>query len=197
MREPKKVRTNAELAKSCRMLREHNERLKGRIVELEATIKAIRELPDKWRKYSFDNPEATGYIDSADCADELEARLEISPDHDVDGIEARDETIKLLDDRIEQLEGRLHDADLQGAKLEAALKAKTAEFDRLLRRDTDNLKRLIAAQATLQAIQELPRYAIETTFGGGWKAVPAEGYESTTFVDTDELEALLRENQHE
>ena len=100
-------------------------------------------------------------------------------------------------DRIEQLEGRLHDADLQGAKLEAALKAKTAEFDRLLRRDTDNLKRLIAAQATLQAIQELPRYAIETTFGGGWKAVPAEGYESTTFVDTDELEALLPENQHE
>ena len=28
------------------------------------------------------------------------------------------------------------------AELEAALKAKTAEFDRLLRRDTDNLKRL-------------------------------------------------------
>jgi len=41
------------------------------------------------------------------------------------------------------------------AELEAALKAKTAEFDRLLRRDTDNLKRLIAAQATLQAIREL------------------------------------------
>ena len=75
MREPKKVRTNAELAKSCRMLREHNERLKGRIVELEATIKAIRELPDKWRKYSFDNPEAAEYIDSTDCADELEALL--------------------------------------------------------------------------------------------------------------------------
>jgi len=75
MREPKKVRTEAELIKSCRMLREHNERLKGRIAELEATIKAIRELPDKWRKYSFDNPEATGYIDSADCADELEALL--------------------------------------------------------------------------------------------------------------------------
>ena len=84
MREPKKVRTIAELIKSCRMLREHNEKLKGR-------------------------------------NSELEARLEISPDHDVDGIEARDETIKLLDDRIEQLEGRLHDADLQGAKLKIRL----------------------------------------------------------------------------
>ena len=41
----------------------------------EATLQAIRELPDKWRKYSFDNPEATEYIDSADCADELEALL--------------------------------------------------------------------------------------------------------------------------
>jgi len=39
------------------------------------TIKAIRELPDKWRKYSFDNPEAAEYMDSADCADELEALL--------------------------------------------------------------------------------------------------------------------------
>jgi len=55
------------------------------------TIKAIRELPDKWRKYSLqaqmlnsviqilnvaiDNPEATSYIDSADCADELEEAL--------------------------------------------------------------------------------------------------------------------------
>ena len=39
------------------------------------SIKAIRELPEKWRKYTFDNPEATSYIDSADCADELEALL--------------------------------------------------------------------------------------------------------------------------
>ena len=38
MREPKKVRTIAELIKSCRMLREHNEKLKGRIAELEARI---------------------------------------------------------------------------------------------------------------------------------------------------------------
>ena len=45
------------------------------IVELKTTIKAIRELPDKWRKYSFDNPEATEYMDSDDCADELEALL--------------------------------------------------------------------------------------------------------------------------
>jgi len=39
------------------------------------SIKAIRELPDKWWKYSFDNPEATEYMDSADCADELKALL--------------------------------------------------------------------------------------------------------------------------
>ena len=46
-----------------------------RIEQLEAERKAILELPDKWRKYSFDNPEAAEYIDSADCADELEALL--------------------------------------------------------------------------------------------------------------------------
>ena len=39
MREPKKVRTEAELIKSCRMLREHNERLK-------TEIKAIRDWLD-------------------------------------------------------------------------------------------------------------------------------------------------------
>ena len=35
MREPKKVRTNAELVKSCRMLREHNQRLKATIKRVE------------------------------------------------------------------------------------------------------------------------------------------------------------------
>ena len=35
-REPKKVRTRPELEKSCRMLREHNEKLNNRIAELEA-----------------------------------------------------------------------------------------------------------------------------------------------------------------
>ena len=39
------------------------------------TLQTILELPDKWRKYSFDNPEATEYMDSDDCADELEALL--------------------------------------------------------------------------------------------------------------------------
>ena len=36
-REPKKVRTRPELEKSCRMLREHNEKLK-------ATIKRVRDV---------------------------------------------------------------------------------------------------------------------------------------------------------
>ena len=67
MREPKKVRTIAELIKSCRMLREHNEKLKGR-------------------------------------NSELEARLEISPDHDVDGID-----YMKLKKRIAELEAALED----------------------------------------------------------------------------------------
>ena len=37
--------------------------------------KTIERLTEKWRKYTFDNPEATSYIDSADCADELEEAL--------------------------------------------------------------------------------------------------------------------------
>ena len=44
MREPKKVRTEAELIKSCRMLREHYEKLKGRIAELEAKLKWLEGL---------------------------------------------------------------------------------------------------------------------------------------------------------
>ena len=88
MREPKKVRTEAELAKSCRMLREHNEKLKGRIAELEATIKAIRELPRykaqvHWRSQSFSGMRQTviaGHELLEDCgewisADELEVLL--------------------------------------------------------------------------------------------------------------------------
>ena len=40
-REPKKVRTRPELEKSCRMLREHNEKLKAHNAELEATIRRV------------------------------------------------------------------------------------------------------------------------------------------------------------
>ena len=43
----------------------------------------------------------------------LETRLEISPDHDIDGIAARDATIKLQDGRIAELEARI--ADLEGS----------------------------------------------------------------------------------
>jgi len=46
-----------------------------RIAELEAKLDAVNKLTEKWRKYTFDNPEATSYIDSADCADELEEAL--------------------------------------------------------------------------------------------------------------------------
>ena len=42
---------------------------------------------------------------------ELESRLEISPLHNVDGIMARDATIKLQDDRIFELERRLREAE--------------------------------------------------------------------------------------
>ena len=42
---------------------------------LKAKLDAVNKLPEKWRKYTFDNPEATSYIDSADCADELEATI--------------------------------------------------------------------------------------------------------------------------
>ena len=38
-------------------------------------LDAVNKLPEKWLKYTFDNPEATSYIDSADCADELEEAL--------------------------------------------------------------------------------------------------------------------------
>ena len=42
---------------------------------------------------------------------ELESRLEISPLHNVDGIMARDATIKLQDERIAELERRLREAE--------------------------------------------------------------------------------------
>ena len=43
MREPKKVRTEAELIKSCRMLREHNERLKATIKRVEDAVASHEE----------------------------------------------------------------------------------------------------------------------------------------------------------
>jgi len=43
-REPKKVRTRPELEKSCRMLREHNEKLKAHIEVLQHEV-------DMWRKH--------------------------------------------------------------------------------------------------------------------------------------------------
>jgi len=64
-REPKKVRTRPELEKSCRMLREHNEKLKAHNAELDGFITEYqkRELDfqdrievlecevDMWRKH--------------------------------------------------------------------------------------------------------------------------------------------------
>lgn len=43
--------------------------------------------------------------------DQLRQRLEISPDHNIDGIDARDATIKLQDDLIDQLKEQLKAAD--------------------------------------------------------------------------------------
>jgi len=53
----------------------HMEAARKKVLKLQAKLDAVQPLPDKWRKYTFDNPEATLYIDSADCADELEEAL--------------------------------------------------------------------------------------------------------------------------
>ena len=54
-REPKKVRTRPELEKSCRMLREHNEKLKASIEVLECEVamwrKHVVELEETNRAY--------------------------------------------------------------------------------------------------------------------------------------------------
>ena len=65
----------AELEAKYSRLHDAYELSEKDVGKYKATIKAILELPDKWRKYSFDNPEAAEYIDSTDCADELEALL--------------------------------------------------------------------------------------------------------------------------
>jgi len=56
-REPKKVRTRPELVKSCRMLREHNEKLKAIIkhvrkvgFEVHPSWGASDEFKDGWRE---------------------------------------------------------------------------------------------------------------------------------------------------
>jgi len=74
--EAENQRLKTALAESCEDMRnEFPARTCGLTDQYEATLKSIQELPEKWRKYSFDNPEAAEYIDSADCADELEALL--------------------------------------------------------------------------------------------------------------------------
>jgi len=69
MREPKKVRTRPELEKSCRMLREHNEKLK-------ATIKRVNKLQDfpldALLNDMSDNGKPMTYV----CKDSLDAALE-------------------------------------------------------------------------------------------------------------------------
>ena len=69
----------AELEERLKFNQENHDALVARwephIADMEAKLDAVQPLPDKWRKYTFDNPEATSYIDSADCADELEEAL--------------------------------------------------------------------------------------------------------------------------
>ena len=69
----------AELEERLKFNQENHDALVARwephIADMEAKLDAVQPLPDKWRKYTFDNPKATSYIDSADCADELEEAL--------------------------------------------------------------------------------------------------------------------------
>ena len=105
---------------------------------------------------------------------------------------------KKLEERIAELEAScdaLHNyiSDKNIPELEATIKRIEKHKDSKIL-ECQCLQEVVDKNLiSIKAIRELPRYAIETTFGGGWKAVPAEGYESTTFVDTDELEALLPE----
>lgn len=56
---------------------------------------------------------ADAFIASVDRIAELESRLEISPLHNVDGIMARDATIKLQDERIAELEAERDEREKQ------------------------------------------------------------------------------------
>lgn len=59
-------------------------------------------------KFQPISPPALRYIEKAlQSLSELEERLEISPDHSYDGIATRDETIKILEKRVEELEAQL------------------------------------------------------------------------------------------
>ena len=86
--------------------------MEARVAELEAArIAYASEFP----------PDAEGLPDTGSIhaniramkarVAELESRLEISPLHNVDGIMARDATIKLQDERIAELERRLREAE--------------------------------------------------------------------------------------
>ena len=63
----------------------------------------------------------------------LKARLEVSPEHDYDGIACRDETIRLQDERIEGLRNKcallsaaLAQAEKRGEKLEDTIRRLSA-----------------------------------------------------------------------
>ena len=65
----------AELEANIRAIEKVSDFNADQATAMRAKLDAVQPLPDKWRKYTFDNPEATSYIDSADCADELEEAL--------------------------------------------------------------------------------------------------------------------------
>jgi len=81
-------------------------------------------------------------------------------------------------DRIEQLEGRLHDADLQGAKLEA----EREHYRHVWATEIDRANR---AELTIKAIRDLPRYnryqVMDDTADDN----------SSRWILADKLEALL------
>ena len=85
MREPKKVRTTTELIKSCRMLREHNEKLKA---ELETAKSAYSDL----------------LVNSVREVRELEAKLARSDRKEIEAVYRR---LGELEAKLKWLEGLL------------------------------------------------------------------------------------------
>ena len=55
--------------------------------------------------------------EAMECIKELEARLEISPEHSYDGIACRDETIRLQDVMIASLEDMVKELEVENAEL--------------------------------------------------------------------------------
>jgi FtsZ-binding cell division protein ZapB len=89
----------------------------------------------------------------------------------------------------EQLKQQHHAYVLEMASTERGLRESNSRWEQALIKEN---KRADKLQARLDAVRGLQRYAVEAEGYQGWKIVPAEGYESRVFVDTDDLEAVLK-----